>query len=151
MHRPDRSTFSKFKITRIWWNVFRCILTQEEKKRLAQHPNRWSWEFHAGPAGKASPQSSSKRYFLDLIGNRNSIAIFRRKTRTFLTGEGSWLSSKRRLGLWWLLTRKTWSSGANCGGWLSAVMLLSRLLTRVIRCSLGLSRFGYFHSSTPSS
>ena len=55
-------------------------------------PRRPSWQ-------GLSPEQL-KEVFFDLIGNRNSIAIFRRKTRTFLTGEGSWLSSKRRLGLW---------------------------------------------------
>ena len=141
MLRPDRSYLSLSKCLVDWSESDDCLSpgVYWHGRRRKDWPNGWTDEVESSTQARlARPLSRTTQRSIFLTSlNLNSLAMFRRRIRTFWTGEESWLSCKRRLEQWWLLMRRTWSSGDSCGEWLSAVMLSSRLLTHVILCSLG--------------
>ena len=137
-----------WRLIRIWW--FSPGVHWHGRRRK-DWPNGWTDEVESSTQARlARPLSRTTQRSIFLTSlNLNSLAMFRRRIRTFWTGEESWLFSKRRLEQWWLLMRRTWSSGDSCGEWSSAVMLSSRLLTHVILCSLGWLNWVFtFDSST---
>lgn len=125
MLRPDRSDFSLIK----WPNFdgfLQVYIDTGGEEKAGPTPEQMKLRVPRRPSWQGlSPEQLKEVYFRPNL-KLNLIAIFRRKTRTFWTGEESWPYFRRRLGLWWLLMRRTWSSGDSCGELSSAVMSLSR-------------------------